>query len=194
MKNRTRSQIVTFMKIYFRAIILASCIGVLSNCNDLSNNQKQQDAIQYYNEISKVTGDVDKQTTNLTGYLRAVAPLAKADPNYQLSPNKIDSFERFYSSFSSSVSRSKSKLKQLGEFNENWNMASLLIANYEIIQKGYDSTFPVYLKVYVIGWLKASSSERETIMDASKILKRTFELTRAKTDSFGLDDGICQKI
>jgi hypothetical protein len=143
--------------------------------------------IQYYNEIGKVTGDVEKHSTNLIEYFQAVGPLAKADPNYQILSNKIDSFVHFYSSFSSSISRSKFNLKQLGEFNENWNMASLLTTNYEIIQKGYDSTFPVYLKVYAIGWLKASISERETIMNASKILNRTFELSKAKTDSFGLE-------
>ena len=175
------------MKIYFPTIILASCLGILANCNYLSNDQKQQVAIQYYNDISTVTGDVEKQSANLTGYFQIVGPLAKSDPNYQLSPNKIDSFEHFYSSFSSSISRSQNKLKQLGEFDENWNMARLLIANYEIIQRGYDSTFPVYLKVYTTGWIKASGSQRETIMNASKILNRTFELTKGKTDSFEVE-------
>ena len=175
------------MKIYFRIIISACCLGTLANCHNLSHNQKQQDALRYYKEISAITTEATEPGANLTAYFQAVGPLAKADPNYQLSANKIDSFERLYVSFCSSTFRSKNKLKQLGEFDENWNMANLLIANYEIIQKGYDSTFPIYFNVYKTGWIKAPVSQRETIMNASQILNRTFALTKMKADSFEIE-------
>lgn len=175
------------MKKYLQTIMLSSCFCGFVNCNSPSNNRFQKDARQYYDELSKVTGDVKKQSGNLIKYFQVVAPLAKADPNYQLSQDKIDSFQHLYSSFSSCIFRSISKLRELGEFSEKWHMASLLTTNYEIIHAGYDSAFPVYLQVYAIGWLKASSSQKETIMNASKILNRTSERMKAPTDSFGVE-------
>jgi hypothetical protein len=173
-----------FMKTFFSFFLLL-VFFLLSNCN-INSTEKNEKATEYFNSISDIMSSTKKPSDDFSNYFKKIAPLAKANPNYQVDSTKIDSLKAYYNSMSSNFAHTINKLKSLQEFDTAFNTLNLAINGYEIMKNGYDSTIPSYLKVYATGWMASSISDKEIILQASQILNRSFEASTPKTDSFGI--------
>lgn len=157
---------------------------ILIGCNKVQKKQTQKEATRYYNDLTKNATHTEKKSEDFTNYFQSVAFMAKADPNYQLSQGKIDSLHYYYLTLKSGMRKTIAELHHLKEFDENFATLRLLTESYQITQNAYDSVIPAYLSVYKIGWTKASSIQRETILKSSTVLSSAHDMARLKTDSF----------
>ena len=157
---------------FIKGVILFNLISLLFSCNLYGQKNRTKDAAILVNLIDSLTNTIGPAAgDNLVSYFKQITVLAKNKEKFKLEDIQVDSLRYYYNTLSFNCDNAIRRISLTKQFDDLEELKDNFITLLKKGEEPWQTTIPVYLKLYKFGSDSLSEAEKNIIDNTASILR-----------------------